>query len=73
MKKVIKLQNLDCASCAAKIERAVSKLEGVTAASVNFISQKMTLEAPDEQFEAVFAAARKAARKIESDLVFLRP
>lgn len=71
MKKVIKLQDLDCANCAAKMENAISKLDGVDSVKVNFMAQKMTLEAADEVFESVLAEAKKAACKIESDLVFL--
>lgn len=71
MRKVIKLQNLDCANCAAKIEQAVSKLDGVTEVKVNFMGQRMTLAAPDDCFETIREAAWKAARKIERDLVFL--
>jgi copper chaperone CopZ len=71
MKKNIKLQDLDCASCAAKIENAIAKLDGVIDVKVNFVGQKMTLEAPDERFDAVLAEAKKTARKIEPDLVIL--
>lgn len=71
MKKVIKLENLDCANCASKIETAISKLDGVIGVKVNFMGQRMTLEAPDERFDDIFTAAKKTARKIESDLVFL--
>ena len=38
MKKVYKLQDLDCANCAAKMERAINKIDGVEAASVNFLT-----------------------------------
>jgi len=71
MKKTIKLQDLDCANCAAKIETAISKLDGVIDVKVNFMSQKMILEAADDQFADVLEHAKKAALKIESDLVFL--
>lgn len=71
MKKTIKLQDLDCANCAAKIETAISKLEGVIDVKVNFMSQKMILEAPDDQFDAILANAKKTANRIEADLVFL--
>lgn len=67
MKKVFELEDLDCANCAAKMENAVRNIEGVTDVSVNFIAQKMTLEAPDEVFEKVLKAAVKACRKIEPD------
>ena len=71
MKKTMKLQDLDCANCAAKIENAISGLPDVTSCKVNFMSQKMILEAPDEKFDTVLAEAKKTANKIESDLVFL--
>ena len=51
MKKTFKLIDLDCAHCAAKMEEAIKKLPGVTNASVNFLQQKFTLEASDDQFE----------------------
>ena len=71
MKKIIKLQDLDCANCASKIENAVSKMEGVISVKVNFMGQKMTLEAPDGKFDEVLANVKKTANKIESGLVFL--
>jgi len=71
MKKTIKLQDLDCANCAAKIENAIARLDGVTDVKVNFMSQKMILDAPDDRFDAVLAEAKKIAKKIEPDLVIL--
>lgn len=71
MKKTIKLQDLDCANCAAKIENAISKLDGVNEVKVNFMSQKMILDAPDDKFDAVLTEAKKTAKKIEPDLVIL--
>lgn len=71
MKKIIKLQDLECANCASKIESAIAKLDGVTDVKVNFMGQKMTLEASDDRFETVLAKAKKIANKIEADLVFL--
>ena len=43
MKKVFKLQDLDCANCARKMEDAIKKIDGVQDASVSFMTQKMTL------------------------------
>ena len=64
MKKTIKLIDLDCAHCAAKIENAVKKLDGVDDASINFMSQKMILEADDEYFDQVLTEAVKIVKKI---------
>ena len=56
MKKTFKHIDLDCAHCAAKMEEAIKKLPGVTNASVNFLQQKFTLEAPDDQFDEALKA-----------------
>lgn len=58
MKKTIKLIDLDCGHCADKIQNAVKKIDGVTSVSVNFLGQKMVLEAPDDKFDAVLAEAK---------------
>ncbi|AOT69448.1 heavy-metal-associated domain-containing protein [Geosporobacter ferrireducens] len=68
MKKTIKLQNLDCGNCAAKIENAIVKLEGVIGVKVNFMGQKMILEAPDDRFNEILEEAKKIAKKIEPDI-----
>ncbi|MBC8610763.1 cation transporter [Massiliimalia timonensis] len=68
MKKTIKLIDLDCAHCAAKIEKAVKKLDGVADASVNFLSQKMVLEADDARFDTIVSEAVQLIRKIEPDV-----
>lgn len=71
MKKSFKLQDLDCAHCAAKMEDAIRKLEGVEGVNVNFLAQKLTLEVPDEKFDAVLAEAVKVCKKIEPDCTIL--
>ena len=65
MKKTFKLIDLDCAHCAAKMEEAIKKLPGVTNASVNFLQQKFTLEAPDDQFDEALKAAIKVCKDVE--------
>lgn len=71
MKKTIKLQDLDCANCAAKIENAISKLDGVTNVKVNFMSQKMILEVQDDQFDTILEQSKKIAKKIEPGMVIM--
>ncbi len=67
MKKVYRLENLDCANCAAKMEAAIQKLEGVQSATISFMTQKLTLEAEDAVFDKVLKAAQKCIRKVEPD------
>ncbi len=67
MKKTFKLIDLDCAHCAAKMEEAIKKPPGVTNASVNFLQQKFTLEASDDQFDEALKAAIKVCKDVEPD------
>ena len=68
MKKVFKLEGLDCAHCAAKIEERVSKLEGVKSVVINFMTTKMTLESIDENIEEVVEKVKKLINEVEPDV-----
>lgn len=67
MKKTFKLEDLDCANCAAKMEDAISKLPGVNKVTVNFMAQKMILDADDAVFDSVLKAACETIKKVEPD------
>lgn len=71
MKKVFKLKDLDCANCAAKMESGIQKLQGVQSARVNFMTQRMTLEADDACFDRVLQEAITICRRIEPDCKIL--
>ena len=72
MRKAFKLQDLDCANCAAKMENAIKNIEGVKSASISFMTQKLVLEADDDRFQAVLDEAQHACKKFEPDCVILR-
>ena len=67
MKKKFKLQDLDCANCAAKMEEAIKKLDGVNDASVNFMMQKMTIDAEDSRFDEIMKEVVTVCAKVEPD------
>lgn len=67
MKKTFDLIDLDCANCAARMEEKILKIEGVNYASVSFMTQKMTVEADDEIFDAVMKKVVKVCRRVEPD------
>ena len=69
MKKQFKLTHLDCANCAAKMENAIKKLEGVTDASVSFMAQKLTIEAEEAQFDDVMKRVNKVIKRVEPDCI----
>lgn len=66
MKKKFKCE-IDCANCAAKVEEAIKKIDGVTDAKVNFMMQKFTLEADDDKFDEILKQAIETGKKIEPD------
>lgn len=66
MKKKFHIE-VDCANCAAKMEAAIKKLDGVTDASVSFMGQKLVVEAPDDRFDAVMKDVVKACKRVEPD------
>ncbi len=71
MKKKFKLKDLDCANCAAKMEAAIRAIPDVQDASVNFMMQKLTLEAPDDRFDAVLAEVVRVCARVEPDCTIL--
>ena len=73
MKKVYKLEDLDCANCAAKMERAIAKIEGVESVRVSFLSQRMTLEAEESKMEEILDQAVKVCKRLEPDCKIIRP
>ena len=68
MKKVFRLEGLDCAHCAAKIEERVSKLEGVKSVVINFMTTKMTLESVDENIGDIVEKVKKLINEVEPDV-----
>lgn len=67
MKRTYRIEELDCAHCAGKIEDAIKRIDGVHSASVSFITQKLTVEADEAAFDGIMKAAVKAAKRIEPD------
>ena len=66
MKKRYKFE-VDCANCAAKVEEAVKKIDGVNDASVNFMAQKMNIDADDARFDEILQEVVAVAKKVEPD------
>ena len=70
MKKIIKLEGLCCANCAAKIEEGVKKLDGVNSASLSFMTQRLIMEVEDGREDELVEAARAVAAKVEPEAEF---
>ncbi len=71
MVKTVRVQNLCCANCAAKIERKIGKLDAVNSASVSVFTQKITIDMRDGSEQAVMDEVHKICKKVEPDMVLL--
>ena len=71
MKKKFKLKDLDCANCAAKMEDGIKKIDGVTSASVSFMTQKLVIEADDARFDEIMKEVVAVCAKVEPDCKIL--
>ena len=67
MKKIYKMTNLECAHCAAKMEAVISKIPGVQKATMNFMTQKLSLEAEENDFARILEEVQKAVSKVDKD------
>lgn len=65
MKKNFKIENLDCGNCAAKMESAINKIDGVTSCTISFMTQKMALEIVGDDLESLIPNIEKAIKKVD--------
>ena len=72
MRKSFKLDEIDCANCARKLQDELARVDGVDAVSVNFMTQKLTLSAADDRFEDVLGRVVALAAKVEPDCEIIR-
>ncbi len=72
MRKTFKLQDLDCANCAAKMEEAIKRVDGVNDATVSFMTQKLTIDADDARFDAIVDECARICKKVEPDCEIIR-
>ncbi len=68
MKKVYKIKGLDCANCAAQLENAIQKIEGMESVSINFMTEKMILEYNGENIQEIIGKVKKMIKKEEPDV-----
>ena len=72
MKKKFRLEGLECANCAAKMEKAINELDGVKEATVNFVTTKLVIEAEDEKMTEIIKSTEKIVKNIEPDTVMIK-
>lgn len=72
MKKKFKIKDVDCADCAAKMQEAINGIDGVMNAKLNFLTEKLTIEADESRFDEILDIAEKEMRKIDKEASIIR-
>ena len=68
MKNKFKVKGLDCANCAAELERAIEKIDGVDEASISFMTERLIIECSEENKNEVMENVKKVIKKEEPDV-----
>lgn len=71
MKVKFKIKGIDCANCAAELERAIQKIDGIDSASLSFMTERLVIELDDERKEEVLERLKKVVKKEEPDATIL--
>lgn len=69
MIKKFKITGLDCANCARELEEDISKIKGIDACRISFLTEKISIEADDAIFDKVLQEAIKKAKNFEDGAV----
>lgn len=72
MRKVYKVENIDCAHCAAKMEEAANKLAGVEKVTLNFLTKKLIVEADESNFANIVDEIEKVMKKVDFEAEIVR-
>lgn len=67
MKYVYKMEDLDCANCAAKMEAGIAAIDGVKSVTVSFLAQKLTIECDENDIDKILKSAVKVIKKVDGD------
>ncbi len=71
MEKQIRFSGVDCPHCAEKIEKQIKKIKGVKSVTVNFLAQKMIINANEEDMTTIIKEIEEISRKIEKEFCIL--
>lgn len=69
MAKILRMENLECAHCASKMEKKIAAIDGVKSVSISFMAQKMILECDESRYEEILAKIKEAVKSVEKDCI----
>ena len=69
MKYNFRIKGIDCANCAAELERDIQKISGVKSASISFMTEKMIIECEENEKDEVIKKIQKLVKKEEPDAI----
>ena len=70
MKKIIRFSGLCCANCAAKLEVALNKIDGVNSAKLNFMAERIVFDINADNYENTVEKIKELFKKSEPDMEY---
>ena len=72
MRRIFKVENVDCANCALKMQNNILKIEGISNATLNFLTQRLTVEFEDKKLSTIIDELQTACRKVDRAVNVIR-
>ena len=72
MKKIYKVENVDCAHCAMIMQNYICRIDGVESATLNFLTKRLTIELDENKVDEIIAEAEKMCKKVDRDVYIVR-
>jgi copper chaperone CopZ len=64
MRKIVRFTGVCCANCAAKLERALEKIDGINSVQLNFMAQRVNFDIDDNKYDEVINKIKEVTNKI---------
>lgn len=68
MKSKFKIKGLDCANCAAELERKIEKIDGIETVNISFLTERMEIEYDETRKEELIQKVKKIIKREEPDV-----
>lgn len=70
MRKIVRFTGVCCANCAAKLERALEKIDGINCVQLNFMAQRVNFDIDDNKYEEVIKKIKEVTEKVLPECIY---
>ena len=70
MRKIVRFTGVCCANCAARLERALEKIDGINSVQLNFMAQRVNFDIDDNKYEEVVKKIKEVTEKVLPECIY---